>query len=117
MRNEIPMLFGLAGAALVIPAFFTGGVGIYPSGVGLFIIDMLRIILPSAAIVSGGFILVLYLKERNPLEKMQVWFVAVSGILLLLFSVIFEFTVHLTLGGALLATSGILQMEFIRFRR
>lgn len=114
MRKEISVLMGVIGAGLAIPAFwFSGGVGIFPNGIGLFLIDLSRVILSAVAISSFGFVIILYVKDKNRLETIMQWFTAISGLLLTVFCIAVEFSIQLLLGGLLLLASGVILMDFI----
>lgn len=114
MRKEISVLMGVIGAGLAIPAFwFSGGVGVFPNGVGLFLVDLSRGILSAISIASFGFVIILFVKDKNKLETVMQWFIAVTGLLLAVFCIAVEFTVQLLIGGLLLLASGVILMDFI----
>ncbi len=114
MRREISVLTGVVGAGLAIPVFwFSGGVGVFPNGIGLFLIDLSRIILSAIAIASFGFVIILYVKDINRLEIFMQWFIAVTGLFLTVFCIAVEFSIQLLLGGLLVLASGVVLMDFI----
>ncbi|NPV02563.1 MAG: hypothetical protein HPY53_14405 [Brevinematales bacterium] len=116
MRKEISVLMGVIGAGVAIPVFwFSGGVGVFPNGIGLFLVDLSRGILSAISIASLGFVIILYVKDKNKLETLMQWFIAVTGLLLTVFTIAVDFSIQLLLGGILLLASGVILMEFIPF--